>query len=260
MRKVLLALVLALALLPAACGEADREVLVAPAAAGLQGELRIFAAASLREAFTALGDQFEVDHPDVSVSFNFAASSALAEQIDQGAASDVFAAADEATVRQVLDAGHAADATVFARNRLAILVEKGNPKAITGLADLVADGLVLVVCAPEVPCGKYAAAAFAKAGITPAPASVEENVKAVVTKVTLGEADAGIVYATDVQAAGDEAEGVAIDIAGDPALEVAYPVAVTKASTNRAAATAWIEFVLSDAGQDTLRSFGFLAP
>jgi molybdate transport system substrate-binding protein len=203
---------------------------------------------------------FEARHRAVKVTFNFAGSSALAQQINQGAPADVFVSADETNMKKVTDAGNAANPKTVARNRLAILVEKGNPKAIAGLADLAKPGVVFVLCAAEVPCGKFGAAALAKAGVTAKPASLEENVKAVVSKVTLGEADAGIVYVTDVQAAGDKAQGVDIDIAADPALEAVYPIAVTTSSTNRAAAQAWIDYVLSAEGQKTLGTFGFLSP
>ena len=244
---------LAVALLGAACGDDGTD-------AGATGSLNVFAAASLTEAFTELGQAFEADHPGVKVTFNFAASSALAQQINDGGPADVFVSADEANMAKVTGADNASDPKIIARNRLSIIVEKGNPEAIGGLADLAKPGIVLVMCAPEVPCGKFAAAALQKAGVPATPASLEENVKAVVSKVTLGEADAGIVYETDVQAAGDEAQGVDIDIADDPALEAVYPMAVTTKVENREAARAWIDFVLSEAGQQTLAMYGFLTP
>lgn len=230
------------------------------AAATDTGTLRVFAAASLTEAFAALAETFEADHPGVKVELNFAASSALARQIDEGAPADVFASADEANMAKVTAAGDAADPTPFARNRLAILVEKGNPKKIGGLADTAKPGVVLVLCAPQVPCGKYAAAAYTKAGVTPKPASLEGNVKSVVAKVTLGEADAGIVYVTDARAAGERATTVAVDNADSPDLEAVYPIAVTRDTRNPAAARAWVDAVLSPAGQRMLATFGFLAP
>lgn len=263
----LLAVLAVAALVGAACGSDDDPASGArsegPSTAagdGLTGSLVVFAAASLTEAFTQLGAGFEADHPDLEVTFNFAASSALAQQIGEGAPADVVASADEATMAKVTAAGDASDPATFARNRLALLVERGNPKGIRTLADLGRSGVVFVVCAPEVPCGRFAAAALSRAKVTANPASLEENVKAVVSRVTLGEADAGIVYATDVRAAGDQAEGVAIDIATDPALEAVYPIAVTTASANEDAARAWTDHVLSDAGQATLARFGFLPP
>jgi molybdate transport system substrate-binding protein len=223
----------------------------------------VFAASSLTEAFTEMGKAFEVPNPRVKVSFNFAASSALAQQIIGGAPADVFASADEANMMRVIAAGDASGAQVIARNRLSILVEKGNPLAIASLADLAKPGVVFVVCAPEVPCGKFAAAALQKAAVAAKPASFEENVKAVVSKVTLGEADAGIVYVTDVRAAGDKAQGVDIDIANDPALEAEYAIAVTAKAAKAAIASearAWVEFALSGAGGAILAKYGFLAP
>jgi molybdate transport system substrate-binding protein len=243
------------ALVAGGCGGDDDTT-----AAANTGALRVFAAASLTDAFTTLAKTFEADHPGVNVELNFAASSALAQQIDQGAPADVFASADEASMAKVTAAGDAADPTTFARNRLAILVEKGNPKKIGGLADTARSGVVLVLCAPQVPCGRYAAAAYAKAGVTPRPASLEDNVKGVVAKVTLGEADAGIVYATDAKAAGTNAATVAVDNADTPDLEAVYPIAVTTHVANRPAARAWVDFLLSPAGQHTLATSGFLAP
>lgn len=242
--------------------------LVATAACGSDGRagtdagtstLRVFAASSLTEVFTELGAAFERAHPDVSVEFNFAASSALALQIDGGAAADVFVSADEETMRRVVDAGSADAATVVARNRLAILVEKGNPKGIRSLADLAEPDTVVVLCAPAVPCGKYAAAALAAAGVTLEPASLEENVKAVVTRVRLGEADAGIVYATDVEAATD-ADGVPVDDAGAPGVQAVYSAAVLTQARNPSAARAWVEYLTRPGAQRALARFGFLAP
>lgn len=254
-----------LALMAAGCGDDNKAESSASASStteadALSGNLQVFAAASLTEAFTEMGEAFEADHPNVRVTFNFAASSALAQQINKGGPADVFVSADESNMKKVTGAGNASDPKTIARNRLAIIVEKGNPKGITGLADLARSGVVFVVCAPEVPCGKFAAAALTKANSTATPASLEENVKAVVFKVTLGEADAGIVYVTDVKAAGDMAQGVDIDIATDPSLEAIYPMAVTKQAANQDAAREWTEFLLSNAGQEILSTYGFLAP
>lgn len=227
---------------------------------GVGGDLTIFAAASLTEAFTELGQAFEAAHPDVTVTFNFAASSALAQQLNEGAAADVFVSADEANMKKVTDAGNASGPAVIARNRLSILVEKGNPKKIADLPDLARPDVVAVLCAPEVPCGKFATAALAKAAVTVKPASLEENVKAVVARVTLGEADAGIVYVTDVKAAADKADGVPISGADDPALEAVYPMAVTESSANPVGAAAWRAFVLGPEGASVLAKYGFGAP
>jgi molybdate transport system substrate-binding protein len=220
--------------------------------------LRVFAASSLTEAFGALGDAFESSHPGVDVRFNFAASSALAQQITEGAPADVFVSADEPNMAKVVDGGGAVGSpVVVARNRLSIVVEKGNPKRITSLRDLARPGTVVVLCAPEVPCGRYAAAALSTSGVTVRPASLEENVKAVVTKVALGEADAGIVYVTDVRAASKDVDGVAIDVAGAPALQAVYPAVVVRGARDRSLARAWVSFVRSPDAQRTLARFGF---
>ena len=250
MRRLAPVSVLALlTLLAVACGGGD------------EGDaLHVFAASSLSEAFTALGAGFERQHPGVDVAFNFAGSSALAQQIVQGAPADVFAAADEVTMDAVVAGGHATAPVVVARNRLSLLVEKGNPLGISGLGDLARPGLRWVMCAPQVPCGRFAQVALSRAGIAADPAALEENVKGVVTRVTLGEADAGIVYATDVRAAAGRAEGVVIDGADAPDLEAAYPMAVVRASSNPEAARAWVAYVRSAAGRAVLTRFGFLPP
>ena len=247
--------VIALASLSGACGRGDDD-----ATAPSDRPLRVFAASSLTEAFSALGEQFERDHAGLEVQFQFAASSALARQIADGASADVFASADNDDMDALSSIDAVTSPRVIARNALAIIVEPGNPKGITGLADLATPGNVVVLCAPEVPCGRYATQALRQAGVDLEPASLEENVKAVVSKVTLGEADAGIVYGTDVQAAGDKAAGVAIAESDDPTLQPAYPMAVTTDATNASAADEWMAFVLSDAGQSVLTEYGFLAP
>lgn len=222
--------------------------------------VRVFAAASLTEAFTDLASSFETAHPDTSVRLTFGASSALAAQVTDGAPADVFATADEVSMEAVVDAGNALDPEVFARNRLTILVERGNPREIRGLADLGRDGLVVVLCAPEVPCGRLARRLLEREHVTVRPASLEENVKAVVSKVTLGEADAGIVYATDARAAGAKAESIAVAAAADPDLEAVYPMAITSNARDVEAARAWVDHVRSPQGRRVLASHGFLEP
>jgi molybdate transport system substrate-binding protein len=175
------------------------------------GELTVFAAASLTESFDAMAKQFQKKYPDVDVRFNYDASSNLATQINQGAPADVFASADADNLQKTIDAGTVTPPpVVFAKNRLEIAVEKGNPKKIKGLADLQKSGLLVVLCADQVPCGKYAAESLAKAGVTVSPASKEENAKATLSKVSIGEADASIVYVTDVKAAKGTTNGVKI--------------------------------------------------
>jgi molybdate transport system substrate-binding protein len=231
----------------------------APTVPAVSGDVTVFAAASLTAAFTEIGDAFVVENPDAKVTFNFAASSELVTQIGEGAPADVFASADVSNMTKLTDAGNnASDPVVFATNLAEIILGPGNPKGITGVADLANPDLIVVLCAPEVPCGKYAAKVFENAGVTVTPKSLEENVKAVVTKVTLGEADAGIVYVTDVTAAGDKADGV--EIPAEINVVAEYPIAVTKEAANAEGAQAFIDFVNSDEGQKILASYGFLAP
>lgn len=240
--------------LGASCGSDDSQ-----GAATDTGDITVFAAASLTAAFTEIGDAFMVEYPDAKVTFNFAASSELVSQIGEGAPADVFASADKGNMTKLTDAGNnATEPAIFATNLLEIMVGPGNPKGITGVADLANENLIVVICAPEVPCGKYAAQIFESAGVTVTPKSLEENVKAVVSKVTLGEADAGIVYKTDVAAAGDEAAGV--EIPADINVLAEYPIAVTKEAPNAEGAQAFIDFVNSEQGQKILASYGFLAP
>jgi molybdate transport system substrate-binding protein len=228
----------------------------------LTGEVKVFAASSLTEVFTAMGQAFEKKNPGVKVvsNFNFAGSSTLAQQINEGAPADVFVSADEANMVKVESAGNAGDAVPIARNTLSLMVEKGNPKGITGLADLAKPGVTFAMCAPEVPCGTLGAAVMAKAGVSATPKSQEPDVKAVVSRVTLGEVDAGIVYATDVKAAGDKAQGVSIDVAADPTVQAIYRIAVTKQAQNREVADAWVKFLRSDDSLQVFADYGFGGP
>jgi molybdate transport system substrate-binding protein len=231
----------------------------APESPAVEGDVTVFAAASLTAAFTEIGDAFMVEHPASNVVLNFAASSELVTQIGEGAPADVFASADVSNMTKLTDAGeNATEPVVFATNIAEIIVGPGNPEAVSGVADLANPELIVVQCAPEVPCGKYAAQIYDNAGVTAIPASLEENVKAVVTKVTLGEADAGIVYATDVTAAGADAEGV--EIPADINVVAEYPIAATTGAPNADGAQAFIDYVLGEQGQSILASYGFLSP
>lgn len=232
----------------------------APSSGGVEGDVTVFAAASLTAAFTEIGDAFKDEHPDAKVVLSFAGSSDLVTQIIEGAPADVFASADLNNMTKVTDASlNAVEPVVFAKNIAEIIVGAGNPKGVTGVEDLAdPTDLIVVQCASEVPCGAYAETIYEHAGITATPASFEENVKAVVTKVTLGEADAGIVYATDVTSAGADAEGVAIP--EDINVVAEYPIASLAEAPNADGAQAFIDFILSEQGQTILASYGFLAP
>lgn len=257
--RLLVAVTAVLGVLGVSCGSDAADPTERSSASGATGTITVFAAASLTAAFTEIGDAFMTTHPDATVTFNFAASSELVTQIGEGAPADVFASADLSTMAELTDAGNnRSDPVVFATNRARIIVAPGNPEGITGVADLADEELIVVLCAPEVPCGRYAAQIFENAAVTVTPRSLEENVKAVVTKVTLGEADAGIVYATDVTAAGADAEGV--DIPADVNVVAEYPIAVTKGATNVGGAQSFVDFVTGEQGQRILASYGFLAP
>ena len=225
----------------------------------MSGTVVVFAATSLTEAFDKIGAQFEKAHPGVTVKFNYNGSSSLATSIDQGAPADVFASAAPENMKTVTDAGDAAGTPqVFTRNTGEIMVEKGNPKKITSVKDLANPAIKVAVCAPEVPCGAVATAIFKNAGVTVKPVSEETNVGGVVTKVTLGEVDAGIVYVTDVKESEGKAIGVPIPASQNDITE--YPIAQVKGAPNATGAKAFISYVLGPDGQKVLASFGFLPP
>jgi molybdate transport system substrate-binding protein len=232
----------------------------ASAASGtISGTVVVFAATSLTAAFDKIGAQFEAAHPGVTVKFNYNGSSSLATSINQGAPADVFASAAPKNMETVTSAGNASGTPQdFARNTGEIMVEKGNPKNITSVSNLANPAIKVVVCAPAVPCGQVATAIFKNAGVTVKPVSEEQNVGGVVTKVTLGEADAGIVYVTDVKA--NESKATGVPIPADQNDITAYPIAELKGAPNPSAAAAFIAYVLSPPGQQVLASFGFLPP
>lgn len=222
----------------------------------VEGDLVVFAAASLTDAFAAIGVGFEAAYPDADITFNFAASSDLVTQIDEGAPADVYASADQANMAELVAAGRTAtDPQTFATNSLAIVVEAGNPLGIDSVADLADPDLIVLTCDPEVPIGRYTQEVFDAAGIDVTPDSYEENVRGILTKVLEGEADAGLVYATDVIVAGDDAEGVGIPAGIN--VVAAYPIAPVTEARNPDAAAAFTEFVLGGDGQAILADFGF---
>ncbi|HET7517283.1 MAG TPA: molybdate ABC transporter substrate-binding protein [Actinomycetes bacterium] len=247
------AVLAAVALLLAGCGGGDSG---GGSGAATPGDVKVFAAASLTAAFTEIGEQNTVANGGTKVTFNFAGSQALATQIQQAAPADVFASADLANMDKVKDL--VGTPQNFASNLLAIVVEKGNPKDVKGLDDLASPDLKVVLAAPDVPAGKYAAEILGKAGVAVKPVSQEDNVKAVVTKVSLGEADAGIVYVTDVTAGGDKVEGV--DIPREQNVLATYPIATVKASRAPDEAQAFMDLALSAEGRQVLKQYGFLPP
>lgn len=248
---------------PDASGAASSADPAATAGDELSGKLTIFAAASLGGAFDELATRFETLHPSLEVlPVTYDGSSVLATQLIEGAPADVFASADEPNLDRVADEGLVAgEPEVFATNVLEIAVQPGNPLGIDALDDL-ADGSdaapVVVVCAAEVPCGRAAATLLTDAGVALTPASEEQNVSAVLTKVRAGEADAGLVYVTDVRAAGGDVEGIEID--GADAATNRYPIAALAGAANPAAAAAFVAFVRSPEGAEVLAEFGFGSP
>ncbi|WP_349885447.1 molybdate ABC transporter substrate-binding protein [Microbacterium sp. WHRI 7836] len=219
----------------------------------LSGDLTVYAAASLSGAFDAIGEAFVAENPEVRFSPVYDGSSTLVTQILEGAPADVFASADEANMGKAADV--TADPTLFASNTLVIAVPSGNPGGVETLADL--DDVTTVLCAPEVPCGAASAKLLAAADVTVDASSLEQNVTAVLTKVAASEADAGLVYATDVIGRSD-VEAVVPDGADEVVNH--YPIAALSDAPNAEAADAFVAFVLSDAGQKILADFGFGAP
>ena len=241
------------ALVLAACSSAE------PSALRPQADITVFAGSSLTDVFNRLGGDFRTTDPSVRFRFNFGSSSTLATQIVSGAPADVFASADEDNMAKVTDAGMTdGTAQPFAGNRLEIAVAPGNPKRIAGPSDLARPDVVLVLAAPTVPAGKYALEALKKAGLSVRPVSQEIDVRAVLNKVALGEADAGIVYVTDVRSAGGRVSGV--DIPATDQVTARYPVVVIKGTKVPELAHRFVDYVLSAGGQQTLASFGFSSP
>jgi molybdate transport system substrate-binding protein len=222
------------------------------------GTITVFAASSLLGTLTQLGMQFEAAHPGDTVKFSFGASSTLATQITNGAPADVFASASTKNMNQIVTAGDASNPQNFAKNVMEIAVPPSNPAHVTSLANLASSAVKVALCQPQVPCGVVAANVFKNAKITVKPVTLQPDVKSVLTQVELGNVDAGMVYVTDVMAAGAKVKGVTI-----PASENAstvYPIATISNSKNQSIAQAFVAFVLSSAGQQVLTAAGFEMP
>lgn len=225
---------------------------------GDDATLTVFAAASLREAFEPVAADFEAAHPGVDVRVSYAGSSSLAAQVREGAPADVLASANRPVMDALAADGLVTEPRDFATNTLEIAVPPGNPAGVTTLADLADPALDVVVCAPAVPCGSATTAVEAAAGVELSPVSEEQSVTDVLAKVVAGEADAGLVYVTDVAAAGGDVEGVAFDESASAVNT--YPIAAVAGSPHAALADELVAAVLGDAGQATLASYGFGAP
>ncbi len=225
----------------------------------LSGSITVFAAASLTKTFTQLGTDFEKANPATKVTFSFAGSSDLVSQIKEGAPASVFASADEANMKKVTDAGLAGGTPVdFATNVLSIAVPPGNPAKITGWNDLAKPGVKVVVCAPQVPCGAATAKVEQSTGVTLHPVSEESSVTDVLGKVSSGEADAGIVYVTDVTGAGSRVQSVPFPEAAG--VVNTYPIVVLTGTSNSKVADAFVGFVSGSEGRKVLSAAGFGKP
>ncbi|MFF9773258.1 molybdate ABC transporter substrate-binding protein [Streptomyces sp. NPDC013978] len=245
-----------------ACGSSDSgsSAQSGPAGAGeLSGEVIVFAAASLKESFTTLGERFEKEHPGTKVTFSFGGSDALAAGITGGAPADVFASASPRTMAVVTEAGDASGTPqTFVRNQLEIATLPGNPDRISSIEDLTDPGLKVVLCDEAVPCGAAAEKALDASELKLTPVSYEEDVKSALNKVVLKEADAAVVYRTDVKAAGEKVEGVEFPESADAIND--YPITLLKESRNTDTAKAFIALVRSAEGQKVLTDAGFLKP
>lgn len=230
----------------------------ATSSAAQTGTITVFAAASLMGTFTQIGKQFEAAHPGDTVKFSFGGSSTLATQITGGAPADVFASAAPANMDTVVSAGDASSPQDFAKNTAEVAVPPSNPAKVTSVNDLAKSSVKVALCQPKVPCGVVAAEVFKNAAITVKPVTLQPDVKSVLTQVELGNVDAGMVYVTDVKAAGTKVKGVTIS-ASDNASTL-YPIDTIKSSTHQAEAEAFVAYVLSPSGQQVLAAAGFQAP
>jgi molybdate transport system substrate-binding protein len=257
--RTLCVLVLAPAVVFAACSSDSKTATTASSAAPkVSGSVTVFAAASLTESFNEEQTTLKTEQPGLSITYSFAGSGALVTQIQQGAPADVIATADTSSMKKLTDAGLVEAPVTFAKNQLEILVTPGNPKQIKALSDLGRSDIQFVTEEETVPAGKYAAQALSAAGVTVNPVSKELDVKSAVAKVTSGEADATIVYVTDVTAAGSKGTGVPIPDAQNVTAE--YPIAIVKATKSHDASAAFIDAVVKGSGQTALYNRGFLPP
>jgi molybdate transport system substrate-binding protein len=261
-RRLRIALALAAALALVGCGSSTSGSgsSTSPAAGssvsgGAKGTITVLAAASLKESFTAIGTAFEQANPGTTVRFSFGPSSGLAQQITQSAPADVFASASQKNMQQVVDAKAASDPAPFAKNVLEIALPEDNPGKVETLQDLARPGVKVALCQPQVPCGDLAQKVLAAAKVPVTPVTLEADVRATLTKVQLGEVDAGLVYVTDVKAAGDKVRGV--EIPADVNMATTYPIAALSGSKNADLAKAFVQYVLSDAAEAELTKAGF---
>ena len=222
------------------------------------GTITVFAAASLMQTFTQLGKQFEAAHKGDTVKFSFGPSSGLATEITSGAPADVFASASPATMDVVVKAGDAASPQNFAKNVMEVAVPPNNPANVTSVTDLAKSSVKVALCQPQVPCGAVAAEVFKNANITVKPVTLEADVDSVVTQVETGNVDAGMVYVTNVLSAGSKLKGITIP--ANVNASTLYPIATISSSKHKSEAQAFVNYVLSPAGQQVLAAAGFQKP
>lgn len=254
-------LVVAAALAFTACSSSSKSDSSSTTTAASGKTVNVFAAASLNAAFTDLGKQFESAHPGTKVNFDFDSSTILSQQIqDNPGKADVFASADTANMQKLEDAKAVTGTpTVFAKNQMEIAVEPGNPKKVKTVADLSNPSLIVVLCDPSAPCGKYADQLLEQNNVTVTPKSRELNATSTLGKVSSGDADAAIVYVTDVKGAGSDVAGVVIPTSQN--VVATLPIAALKNSKNATLAGEWVSFITSSASEKTLQqTYGFLAP
>jgi molybdate transport system substrate-binding protein len=241
-----------------ACGSSSSGTATSGDSSSVTGSITVFAASSLKESFTTLGKQFEAANPGTTITFSFGPSSGLATQITEKAPADVFASASQKTMDTVVQAGLAPTSTVFALNTMAIATPKDPITPVSSLADLANPAVKVAVCAADVPCGTAADTLFENNKLTVTPVTREVDVKSVLSKVQLGEVDAGIVYVTDIKAAGDAVVG--IDIPLEQNVTTSYPITALAGSANTATAQAFVAYVLSADARTVLLDAGFTAP
>jgi molybdate transport system substrate-binding protein len=257
--KRVLAVVAAAALLLTGCAKDEQTPTTSSSTTGVTGTITVLAASSLTETFNQIGKDFEAANPGSKVTFSYGASSSLAQQINSGAPADVFAAASPSTMKTVTDAGNGdGTASVFVRNQLVIAVEKGNPKGIKGLSDLTKAGVKVALCAEQVPCGAAAKTALAAASVTLTPVTFEQDVKSALSKVSLGEVDAALVYRTDAKVPSANVDAVEFPESAKAIND--YPIVLLKGAPNKAGAEAFIAYVRSTKGMSVLTAAGFQTP
>jgi molybdate transport system substrate-binding protein len=242
----------------ASAGASAASSAAATATAGTTS-ITVFAAASLQGSFTQIGQQFERAHPGARVTFSFGPSSGLATQIINGAPASVFASAAPANMTQVVKAGETLNSpSNFAKNKMEVAVPPGNPASVTSVTNLSKSAVKVALCQPQVPCGAVARDVFKNAGISVKPVTLQPDVKSVLTQVELGNVDAGMVYVTDVKAAGTKVKGVAVP-SGDNASTL-YPIATLKGASDKTVANEFVAYVMGPQGQHVLAQDGFEKP